>query len=153
MKRFGALTAVCLILALPALLFAQSSKDDAAVMVFGGVMAFVYIIVALLMVISTWKVFDKAGKPGWACLIPIYNAVVMMQIAGKPEWWVILMFVPFANIVVLIMMELGIAENFGKSTGFALGLIFLPLIFWPVLAFGDARYAARLNPGEHPVAL
>jgi hypothetical protein len=96
--------------------------------------------VAALMIISMWKIFAKAGKPGWASLIPVYNLVVMVQISGKPEWWILLMFIPFVNIIVGIMVIIAMAEKFGKSSGFALGLIFLPIFFYPILAFDDSVY-------------
>lgn len=108
-----------------------------------GIVALViYVAIALLMIISLWKLFSKAGQPGWAAIIPVYQTVVMLQIAGKPIWWIILMMlVPFVNIVVAIMMVAGIAKNFGKGTGFVLGMLFLPIIFWPILGLGSAEYA------------
>ena len=68
----------------------------------------------------------------------------MMKIAGKPGWWVVLLFVPFANLVVAILMNIGLARNFGRSDGFAIGLMFLPYIFLPVLGFGDSKYSPVL---------
>jgi hypothetical protein len=88
-----------------------------------------------------WKVFEKAGQPGWASIIPIYNCYILLKIASKPGWWLILMFIPLVNLVIAFITYLGIAENFGKSTGFAVGLFFLPFIFFPILAFGDAQYS------------
>ena len=101
----------------------------------------IYVAIALLMIISLWKLFSKAGQPGWASIIPIYQTVVMLQVAGKPIWWIILLFVPIANIVIVIMMLAGIAKNFGKGVGFVFGMIFLPIIFWPILGLGSAEYA------------
>jgi hypothetical protein len=99
-----------------------------------------YLVVILLIIISMWKIFVKAGKPGWAAIVPIYNIIVMLEIAGKPLWWFILLLIPFVNIIVLIMVLIAFAANFGKGVGFAIGLLILPFIFYPVLAFGDARY-------------
>ncbi|MCK5665030.1 MAG: hypothetical protein KAI17_16175, partial [Thiotrichaceae bacterium] len=107
--------------------------------------------VVLVMLVAMWKIFLKAGQPGWASIIPIYNTYVMLVIAGKPGWWLLLMFVPVVNIVVQIMMLVGIATNFGKGVGYALGMIFLPIIFYPMLAFGGAEYQAV--QGEQPVAV
>ncbi len=109
--------------------------------VFLTVFLLFYFAVTLFMIIIQWKLFVKAGEPGWASLVPIYNAVVLMQISGKPGWWVILMFVPFANIVVIILMDIGLARNFRRSDAFAIGLIFLPIIFLAVLAFDSSRYS------------
>ena len=82
----------------------------------------------------------SAGEPGWAAIIPIYNFIVLLKIAGKPVWWFILMLIPFVNFIVAIIAALAVAKNFGKGTGFGLGLAFLAPIFYPILAFGDARY-------------
>jgi len=84
--------------------------------------------------------FTKAGKPGWASIIPIYNAIVLLEIAGKPIWWIVLLFIPLVNFIVIIIVVIDLAKNFGKGTGFGLGLAFLPFIFYPILGFGDAKY-------------
>jgi hypothetical protein len=108
----------------------------------GSTMALIVLDVALiiLMIAAMWVVFQKAGEPGWAAIIPIYNIMVLLKIAGKPMWWVILLLIPFVNIVVGIIAVVGLARNFGKGVGFALGLLFLGPIFYPILAWGDARY-------------
>lgn len=107
---------------------------------FIGVLIF-YIAIIVLMIASQWKVFTKAGQPGWACLVPIYNLYIMTVIARKPAWWLaIILLVPIVNIVFAIMLINGISKNFGKDAGFTVGLIFLGIIFWPILAFGDAKY-------------
>jgi len=106
-----------------------------------SVMLLIWLAVALLMVVGMWKMFSKAGKPGWACLVPIYNGVVLLDIAGKPIWWIILFFIPFVNLIPCILMPVGIARNFGRGTGTALGLIFLGFIFYPILGFGSAVYS------------
>jgi len=93
-----------------------------------------------MMIAALWKVFSKAGQPGWACLIPFYNAYIMLLIAGKPGWWLVLYFVPVANIVIGVLTLLGLAKAFGKGGGFVVGLIFLPIIFYPILGFGSATY-------------
>jgi len=98
------------------------------------------LMVSILMIISMWKIFVKAGQPGWAILIPFYNIFVMLKVAGKPGWWFLLLFLPIINIVISIIILIGISENFGKSGGFAVGLLFLPFIFYPILAFSDAEY-------------
>ena len=99
-----------------------------------------YILVAIITVAGVWKAFTKAGQPGWASIIPIYNVIVMLEIAGKPTWWFILMLIPIVNFIIAIIVSIAIAERFGKSTGFGLGLAFLSVIFWPILGFGDAEY-------------
>ena len=89
-----------------------------------------------------WKVFVKAGQPGWAAIVPIYNLYVMTQIAGKPGWWLLLFFIPFVNIVIAILLSIAIAQKFGKGAGFGVGMTFLGFIFMPILGFGDAQYDA-----------
>lgn len=94
----------------------------------------------ILQIIATWRIYEKAGQPGWACLIPIYNFYVLLKIVGKPGWWLIWMFVPIANAVVLIWVTNLLSKSFGKGVGFTLGLIFLSIIFYPILGFGNAEY-------------
>jgi hypothetical protein len=83
---------------------------------------------------------DEAGQPGWACIVPIYNILVLLKVAGKPWWWILLMCIPIVNFVILIMVYHGISVNFGKDAGFTIGLILLPIIFIPILGFGKAQY-------------
>lgn len=99
-------------------------------------------------VAAIWKTFVKAGKPGWASIVPIYNGIVILQIAGRPVWWFLLYFIPLVNIIIAIIVMVDFAKSFGKGVGFALGLIFLPIIFFPLLAWGDAEY---LGPPTQPV--
>lgn len=94
----------------------------------------------LLLIAAWWRIFEKAGEPGWAAIIPIYNALVMLKIAGKPMWWFLLMLIPLVGIVVGLIVLFALAKRFGKGPGFALGMIFIPPIFYPLLAWGDARY-------------
>jgi len=107
-------------------------------------------LLAVFMIIAYWIVFEKAGQPGWAILIPIYNIIIMLAVAKKPWWWLFLFFIPLVNIVFVIMMLNGISKNFGKNEGFTVGLIFLSIIFWPILAFGDAKY---IKEEENPPAV
>ena len=100
----------------------------------------VMLAIVVLVIAAFWTVFTKAGQPGWACIVPIYNIIVLLQIARKPLWWIILMLIPLVNIVIGILVVIEIAKNFGKSAGFGIGLLFLPFIFYPILAWGDARY-------------
>lgn len=95
---------------------------------------------AVLMIASMWKIFTKAGKPGWAAIVPIYNIVVLLEIVGKPVWWIILFLIPIVSLVIAIIVALELAKCFGKGAGFGIGLVFLGFIFMPILAFGDARY-------------
>lgn len=100
----------------------------------------IQLVIVLVMLIGMWKMFVKADKPGWACIIPFYNAIVFIQIAGKPVWWFLLMFIPIVNFIIAIILTIEVAKKFGKGGGFAVGMIFLPFIFYPILGFGSAEY-------------
>jgi len=122
-------------------------------MAFLGAFFLIFLIVALVgCVVSAfmfWKVFTKAGKPGWASIIPIYNYYVLTQIAGKEWWWFLLLFIPVINFIAWIMICLGLAEKFGKGGGFAVGLILLGIVFFPILGFGSAVYGPA-SPDHQP---
>ena len=98
------------------------------------------LLIAVLVIAGLWKVFTKAGQPGWAAIIPIYNTLVLLRIAGRPWWWLLLMFIPIVNFIVAIIVCIDLAKSFGKGVGFGLGLIFLGFIFIPILGFGSAQY-------------
>jgi len=100
----------------------------------------VQLAVAVVVLAGFWKVFTKAGQPGWACIVPFYNIYVMTQIAGKPAWWIVLFFIPIANLIAAILIFVAIAQKFGKGAGFGVGMALLGFIFIPILGFGDAQY-------------
>src|SRR3989344_1873252 len=100
----------------------------------------VWLAFAILMIASAWRVYTKAGQPGWAAIIPIYNVIVLLEIVERPIWWIIFMFIPIANIVVAIILAHRLAVVFGHGVGFTLGLMFLSPIFYPILAFGKSVY-------------
>lgn len=110
----------------------------------GGIIALFMMLVWLALVVfviaGMWKTFEKAGKPGWASIIPIYNVIVLIEIAGKPIWWVLLFFIPLVNMIVAILVCIEVAKNFGQGAGFGIGLAFLGVIFFPILGFGSATY-------------
>jgi hypothetical protein len=101
-----------------------------------------YLAIIILIIAGMWKVFVKAGKPGWASIIPIYNLVVLLEIVGKPIWWIILMLIPLVNLIVYIIILVELAKRFGKGVGFAIGLLIFPFICFPILGFGSAQYHA-----------
>lgn len=103
-----------------------------------------YIAAIGFYIYCSWRIFVKAGKPGWAAIIPFYNILVELEIVGRPWWWLLLMFVPIVNVVITVIVQLDLAKVFGRGTGFGLGLIFLPFIFIPILAFGSDRYLGPL---------
>lgn len=108
----------------------------------GAIVIYFVIMLALtiLLIVANWIIYEKAGKAGWACIIPIYSTIVLLEIVGKPIWWIVLMFIPIVNIVFAIWMTNLLSKSFGKSEAFTVGLIFLPVIFYPILGFGQAKY-------------
>lgn len=103
-------------------------------------MLLLYLGIIVIIFASYWKIFEKADKPGWAGIIPIYNFIVMLEIVGRPLWWIVLVLIPVVNFFVLIILFIDLAKSFGKGVGFGLMLFFLSIIFFPILAFGDAKY-------------
>ncbi|HPR22568.1 MAG TPA: DUF5684 domain-containing protein [Candidatus Sabulitectum sp.] len=141
MKKILGLSTVALVLLLfTGTAVAKQSGSGAEAALVALPMVIFGIVVGLFMIICQWKIIEKAGKPGWASIIPIYNVIVMLQIAGKPEWWFLLLLVPVANVIIAIITIIALAEKFGQETGFAIGMLLLPIIFYPILAFGDAKY-------------
>lgn len=96
--------------------------------------------VLILTIVGMWKIFQKAGYEGWECIVPIYGAIILFRIIGKPWWWLILLCIPLVNYVFLVWMWNMLSKSFGKDEGFTVGLIFLGFIFIPILGFGSAQY-------------
>lgn len=92
------------------------------------------------MIASLWKIFEKAGQPGWAAIISFYNLYILLKIVDRPVWWIVLVFIPVVNVVVSIILTLELVRAFGKDGSFGILAIFLPFIAYPILGFGDARY-------------
>ncbi|SHM96739.1 DUF5684 domain-containing protein [Chitinophaga sp. CF418] len=115
---------------------------------FGVLMVF-YLAICVLLIVCGWKIFEKAGKPGWASIIPIYNLIVMLEIVGKPWWYIFMFLIPIYGWIILpIMLTHDLSKSFGKDVGFTIGLLLLGIIFYPILAFSkDIRY---IGPGGRP---
>jgi hypothetical protein len=96
--------------------------------------------VSIAMIASFWKIFTKAGEPGWGALVPLYNMILWMKIVNRPIWWLVLLFIPFVGLVVTFTLFNDLAKKFGCGTGFTIGMIVLPFIFLPMLAFGNYQY-------------
>jgi hypothetical protein len=117
------------------------------------VLILLYLAFLTLIVVGSWKVYTKAGKPGWASIVPIYNIIVELQIIGRPIWWVILLFIPIVNIAVAIILAHDMAKSFGKGMGMTLLLFFVPFIGLPILGFGNAKYVGpAASGGSAPAA-
>jgi hypothetical protein len=139
----------------------------AALGAFAAIFAVIGLVLAVVMVVSMWKIFTKAGVEGWKAIVPFYNCWVLAEIVGRPGWWGLaslvglVAFIPvigwlaeIAAFVVFILIYLDLAKSFGKTTGFAVLLILLPIIGFPMLAFGDAKYGgpAAKSAGSKPAA-
>ena len=106
----------------------------------GTLTMIVCIVLGVVLVVSMWKIFAKAGKPGWASIVPFYNLYVLYEISWGKGIYFLLLLVPFVNAFIGILTLYKLGQNFGKSTGFIIGMILLPIIFMPMLAFGDSTF-------------
>jgi hypothetical protein len=121
----------------------------------GAAVVFLYLIVIVIYLAGMWATFAKAGQPGWAAIIPIYNIYIQLKIVGRPWWWLLLLLIPIVNLVILVLVANDMAKSFGKTVGFTVGLIFLPFVFYPILGFGSATYlgpagASSAQPSAQP---
>ena len=115
--------------------------EQEAVGAMGPLFSLVMLGLMIVVIAGMWKVFSKAGKPGWACLVPIYNLIVMLQIAGRPLWWFVLFLIPMVNFIVALVVMVDIARAFGKGAMFGIfGLALFGFIGFPILGFGSAQY-------------
>lgn len=123
------------------------TEPSGVMALFSGVFLLVWLVVAVVVIAGMWKIFEKAGKPGWAAIVPIYNSWVLAEICGKPGWWglfPILSVIPFlgyiAVIIISIYFAILLAQAFGKEPVWAVLLVLLPIVAYPMLGFGDAKY-------------
>ncbi len=124
----------------------------------GGSLAldFFLLVLGVVAVAGMWKVFEKAGQPGWGAIIPFFNLYLLCKIAGRPGWWWLLGFIPlFGGLIWFILsliVSMDIAKAFGKSGGFGVGLWLLSFVFYPILGFGEARYGGASATPTTPSA-
>lgn len=105
---------------------------------------FLMLVFLLVGIISMFRIFRKAGQPGWAVLVPFYNVYIYFKVIDKPIWWLAGLLVPILNLITMVALTHALSKKFGKEIGFTLGLIFLPFIFYPILAFGSATYEGKV---------
>ncbi|HSW92430.1 MAG TPA: DUF5684 domain-containing protein [Patescibacteria group bacterium] len=126
----------------------MSSSDSAAAFAAAIIGLVLYVVVAVICIIVMWRLYRKASKPGWAAIVPVYNYVVLLEIIGRPIWWILLTFIPIVNIYVALVVALDLAKSFGKSTAFGIGNFLVPFITYPILAFSkNARYSGPIAEG------
>lgn len=129
----------------------QRTKQKYAYEFIIGMLGFyfvIFIVLILFYIIPLWKIFRKAGKPGWFSVIPVYNIIILLQITGRPVRWIIWFFIPFVNIIFYFVLCSDTAKSFGKSTYFGIGLAFLSIIFLPILGYGKSQYVGPSLPPE-----
>lgn len=127
-----------------------------------GIASLVGLVLLVIVLVSMWKLFTKAGKPGWAALVPIYNLIVFAEVVGRPAWMPLtvvvvsslLSLIPFVGLLIILAASAFLAndlsKSFGKSTGFTVGLVLLPIVFYPMLAFGSAKYVGPVAASSEP---
>jgi len=136
----------------------DTATDILMTLLAGLITAYLVIVIpiVLIAIVAIWRIFTKAGQPGWAVLIPFYNLYIYSQVVKRPGWWMLLYFASIIPVVgslavlfVSIIDSLRLAKLFGKSSGFGVGIILLGVVFLPILAFGDADYdETRVLEGE-----
>lgn len=109
------------------------------------------IVLGLIIIVSLWKIFVKNNKHGWASIIPIYREIVILEIAELPLWYVVMLFIPLANLVFLFIIMINFAKKLGKSSSFGVGLVLLPYIFLPILDNSINEEEKEDNRKEKPV--
>jgi hypothetical protein len=120
----------------------------------GGMLGlFIGLVLAVAVIAGMWMMFEKAGRPGWAAIIPFYNLYVALKVAGMSGWWLIAFFVPFVDIVIALVLYYQLAKAFGHGIGYFFGMWLLPFIFFPLIGFGASRYVLpkyeRAHSGSH----
>ncbi|WP_205771936.1 DUF5684 domain-containing protein [Mucilaginibacter terrenus] len=125
----------------------DSGSGGAIFAVMAAIFSIPMLIIWIISIVGMWKMYEKAGKPGWAAIIPIYNIIVLLEIIGKPLWWFLLLLVPCVNIIFAVWMINLLSKSFGQSEGFTIGLLLLPFVFYPLLGFGNYRYVGPAGAG------
>jgi len=105
----------------------------------------VYLVFVAFEIGALWRVFTKAGKPGWGAIIPVYNIYLLCKVAQHSGWWVLLFMIPIVNLVVFIVVWYGVARAFGHGACFTAGLVLLSPVFLPILGYGSSQYRGRLH--------
>jgi hypothetical protein len=130
----------------------QVNDGDLLAMIFAfiGALLIPILIIFILSIVAMWKIFTKCGVEGWKSIIPIYNLVVMLQIVGINPLWILATFIPLVggifSLILAIAANIRLAKGFGKSDGFAVGLILLSFIFELILAFDSSTWdASKIN--------
>jgi hypothetical protein len=126
----------------------------AGLMGFFATFAIIIIAMVVVMIVCQWVIFKKAGKPGWAAIVPIYNFIVLLEIINRPIWWIAALFAGVIPVVgglitllFTIVIAIDLAKSFGKSTGFGILIALVPVVGYPILAFGSSQYIEGAGKG------
>lgn len=114
--------------------------EEGFLALFFGAYFFFFVVVYAFFGFCIGKVLEKAGKPLWTGFVPIYNYLLILEIVGRPTWWILLLLIPIVNAAILILVSIDLAKSFGKDAVWGLLIAFVSVIGWPMLAFGDAKY-------------
>jgi hypothetical protein len=135
---------------IPALLLQSDNSTPVAggLLAMGGAMMIVMLVIVAVFIIGVWKVFVKAGQPAWAVLIPFYNFYILLKVAGRPGWWIVLFLIPLVNIAIGVIVAIDLAKAFGQSAVFGVVLLFLlGGIGYLILGFGNYSYQGPAAAG------
>lgn len=116
------------------------AQDPTVLLGFMLIASIVSVVLFIVTSLGLMKLFSKAGKPGWAAFVPVYNYVILLEMIGRPVWWILFVFIPFVNVFVLIYMFIQLAKCFGKSTAYGILMVLFSFIMIPILGFSDAQY-------------
>jgi hypothetical protein len=119
---------------------AESTAADAWGILFGTTMLIIEIAVIVLVIAGLWATLNKAGRPGWGAIIPIFNLYLIIKMAGRPGWWLILYLIPIVNIIIALIVAIDVSQNFGHGAGYGILLWIFPWLMYLVLGFGGAQY-------------
>ena len=103
----------------------------------------IFLLVFFISIYPTWLIYEKAGEPSWAAIIPIYSTLVWLKIIGKPWYWILLLCIPYVNVVFYIWATNLTSKSYGKEEGFTVGLVLLPFVFYPILGYGSSQYIGQ----------
>ena len=120
--------------------FTLTPYQSANIMIFMGFFALFTLVISVLVTASSWKIFEKAGRAVGEAFVPVYNLVVLLQIAEIPSYYFFTLLVPGLNIILLIFVEYKLAKLFKVSKAFMWGIFLLPIVFIPMLAHGHYIY-------------
>lgn len=125
-----------------------SSDALAAIAGMGVAIGIISLVISVIVIVSLWKIFKKAGKNGWEAIVPVYNFIVLLEICELPIWQIVLFIIPVANIYIMFKIYIELAKKFGKDTGFGVLTAFFPYVCLPILAFSDAKYESSTTNSE-----